>query len=159
MGHYTSNDHLVRFFNYPSITNCNRPRMRADWSPSLVEMFVGIMCACMPAAAHTYHHHLRSYESLKQNNLHSRYRPSTSKDHSSKPLSPQSKPHAISTSRGVHEGYVSLDALEPAMPTPHAKSLDTFNRTGSHNDLDHDDIILTYELQQSSTSPPPRTGR
>ena len=33
---------------------------------SLTEMFVGIIVACMPSAAHTFRHHLHTYNALKK---------------------------------------------------------------------------------------------
>ena len=120
-------------------------------------MFVGVICACMPAAAHTCHRHLPSYGSLKKN-LPIRYRSLGLKDRSTGPSFPESTSHGIKTSRSVHEGYVSLEAPRLPMPVP-AKSLRTFIHRGNTDDLDHDGIDLTYEMLQTSTLPPMSTGQ
>ena len=121
-----------------------------------LEIFAGIICACMPAAAHTCHRHLPSYDSLKKN-LQVRYRSLGLKDRSKDPSFPESTSHGIKTSRSVHEGYVNLETHELPMAVP-AKSLSTFIHRGSPDDVDHDGIHLTYEMQQTSALPPTSTG-
>ena len=121
-------------------------------------MFVGIVCACMPAAAHTCHRHLPSYDSLKKT-LQSRYRSLGLKGPSTYPSFPESTSNGIKTSRSVHEGYVSLEAPEIPMPVP-AKSLGTsFIHRENTGNLSHDGIHLTYEMQQTSNLAPTRTGQ
>lgn len=123
---------------------------------TLLEMFVGIICACMPAASHTWQHHLPSSDSFK---YHLRPRNGTSglKLGGTNPTPSsvaESNPRDVKTSRGVHEGYVNLDVLEHELPRP-VKPLQTFIYSGRPDDLNHDGINLTYEMQQSSASPPP----
>ena len=120
-------------------------------------MFVGIICACMPAAAQIYHRHLPSYESWKKN-LKIRYRSLGLKDRSTDLSFPESTSFNIKTSRSIHEGYVNLEAPEFPMPVT-AKSLRTFIHRGSPDDVDHDGIHFTYEMQQTSTLTPTSTGR
>lgn len=133
------------------------PRLWADQIPSLLEMFVGIICACMPAASHTYHHHLRSYESLKKD-LNFRYGSLGLKGRSTEFSFPESRSHDIHTSRSVHEGYFSFDTPEHSIPVP-AKSVQTSFRNEDTHGPDHGGIHLTYELQQNSASTPPHTAR
>ena len=111
----------------------------------------------MPAAAHTCHRHLPSYDSLKKT-LQIRYRSLGLKDRSTDHSFPETPSHGIKTSRSVHERYVDLEAPELPMPVP-AKSLRTFIHRGSPSDVDHDGIRLTYDMQQTSTVPPTSTGR
>ena len=120
-------------------------------------MFAGIICACMPAAAHTCHHHLPSYDSLKKN-LQIRYRSFGLKDRSTDPSFPESTSHGIKTSRSVHEGYVGPETPRLLLPVP-TKSLRTFIHRGNTDNLDHDGIHTTYEMQHTSTLPPTSTGQ
>ena len=159
MGRHKRKYHNVRLFNCAP-----RPKfsLQTDQGPSLLEMFVGIICACMPAAVHICHHYLPSYDSLKEN-LQIRYRSLALKHRSTDPSFPESTSHGIKTSRSVHEGYVNLERPELPMPVPvkslWTKSLWTFAHPGSPGDFDHDGIPLTYEMQQKSTSPTTNTGR
>ena len=118
-------------------------------------MFVGIICACIPAAAHTCHHHLPSYDSLKKN-LQTRYLSSRVKGRRKDPSFPEKTSHGVKTSRSVHERYVDLEAPELPMPVP-AKSLMTLIHRASSDDLDLDGIYLAYKMQQTSTLPPTST--
>lgn len=120
-------------------------------------MFVGIICACMPAAAHTCHRYLLSYDSLKKN-LQVRSRSLGLKDRRADPSVPGSTSCGIKTSRSVGERYVDLEAPELPMPPP-TKSLRTFIHRGSPDDVDHDAIHLTFEMQQTSTLSPTSTGQ
>ena len=126
-------------------------------NPSLLEMFAGIICACMPAAANTCHRYLPSYDSFKKK-LQVQFRSLGLKDRGSDPLFPQGTFRGIKKFRSVRERYVDLEAPERPMPIP-TKSLRTFIHHGSPDDVDHDGIHLTYEMQQSSTLPPTRTGQ
>lgn len=126
----------------------------ADDTTSLLEMFVGIICACMPAAAHTCHHHLPSYDSFK-NILRSRYGSLQNKLRSYSAFSslPEDSAHDVGTSRGVHEGYGHGGTMSGRARVA-AKPLQTFVQRGTTaDDLNHDGIHLTYEMRQSSTSP------
>lgn len=157
MGRHRCKYHNVCLFNCapsPKITSMN---VRTDQDYSLLEMFVGIICACMPAAANMCHRLLPSYDSLKKN-LQTRYRSLDLKSRSTRPSVPKSTSRGIETSRSVHEGYVSLEAPELPMPVP-AKSLRTFIHNRSPDDVEHDSIHPTYEMQQTSTLPPRSTGQ
>ena len=63
-----------------------------------------------------------------------------------------SKAHDVKTSRGVHEGYVSLGGLEHDLSMP-AKPLQTVIHGGRPDDLSYDGINLTFEMHQTSASP------
>ncbi len=117
-------------------------------------MFVGIMCACMPAAAHTYNHHAKSYSFLKKN-FRLRYGLLGVGDRGTNPPLRESTFHDVKTSRAVHEGYVTLDAPGHSTRMP-AKPLQTFVSRVRCNDLDHEDIHLTHEMQHVSASPQPQ---
>lgn len=123
-------------------------------------MFVGIICACMPAAAHTCHHHLPSYDSIK-NILRSHYGSLGQRLRRPNPTSStvsERNSRDLKTPRGVYEGYVNLGGLDHARPVP-AKSLQTFVHNGSPDDFSHDGIHLTYEMQQISASAAPHHQR
>ena len=114
-------------------------------------MFVGIICACMPAAAHTSHHHLPSYDSIRSI-LRSRYGSLGQRLRRTYPTSsslPEDSSHEVRTSRGIHEGYINLGTLESGPRVP-AKTLQTFVRHGKADDLNNNGIHLTYEMRQSS---------
>lgn len=157
MGSHTCEHRDVSLLSVGSpTTNICTVRALADGNPSLLEMFVGIICACMPAASHTWQHHLPSYDSFK---YHLRARNGTSglKLGGTNPTPSsfaENNPRDVKTSRGVHEGYVNLDVLGHELPRP-VKPLQTFIYSGRPDDLNHDGINLTYEMQQSSASPPP----
>ena len=157
MGGHNCKHHNVSLFDCTPRLKFSVSNWRIDQDPSLLEMFVGIICACMPAAANTCHRHLPSYDSLKKN-LRVHYRLLGRKDRSTGPFFPESTSHAIKTSRSVHEGYVSLDAPQLPMPVP-AKSPWTFINRGNTGKFDHDGIHRTYEMQQASTLPPTSTGQ
>lgn len=117
-------------------------------------MFVGIICACMPAAAHTCHHHLPSYDSLRTI-LRSRYGYLEKKFRGTYRTSssvPESISHDVKTSRGVYEGYVNLGTLEHS-PTVPAKPIQSLVHHGKPEKFNHGGIHLTYEMQQIFASP------
>ena len=130
--------------------------LRADQDSSLLEMFVGIICACMPAASNTYHHHLPSYQSWNKK-LRFRYGTYRLRNGSTSPSSQNRFFHNVKTFRSVHEECESLTASELPLPPP-ARFLKDRSRSGSSDDLGHVGN-LTYELQQTFTSPLPHTRR
>lgn len=126
---------------------------QVDEDPSLLEMFVGIMCACMPAAAHTGRHHLPSYDCVSTT-LRSHYESLGKGLRRSNPISSslsQRDFRDVKTPRGVYEGYYNLGGLQRDLQEP-AKSLQTYGKT---DDLGHDGIHLTYEMKPTSTPPTP----
>ena len=64
---------------------------------------------------------------------------------------PEDSSHDAKISRGVYDGYIHLGSPERgAVP---ARPLQTFVHHGKADDLNHDGIHLTYEMQQNSTTP------
>lgn len=127
---------------------------QVDEESSLVEMFVGIICACMPAAAHTCRHHLPSYDCVSTT-LRSRYESlgkGLRRTNPTSSLLSKRGSRDVKTPRGAYEGYYNLGRLQRDLPFP-AKSLQTYGRT---DDLNYDGIHLTYEMQQTSTPPTPQ---
>ena len=59
----------------------------------------------------------------------------------------------VTTPRGVHEGYAYLDTTEHSVTVPPMPP-QTVIRSAGPKGLDHEGIYLTYELQQTSASPP-----
>lgn len=120
-------------------------------------MLVGIICACMPAAAHTCRHHLPSYDSVR-NKLCSHYGSFEKKIRRTNPnsssLSESSSP-GVKTPRGVYEGYFNLGGLEHGLPLT-GKPGKTFTHNRRPDDLKYDGINVTYEMHLSPISPPPR---
>ena len=111
----------------------------------------------MPAAAHTCRHHLPSYDSVR-NNLCSHYDTLEKKiRRTNSTSSPRSEgdSHHVKTPRGVYEGYFNMGRLEHDLPVP-PKPLQTFMHRERPDDLKYDGVNVTYELQLSPMSPPPR---
>lgn len=116
---------------------------------SILEMFIGISCACTPSAAKSFNHHLpnlgafKSYVSsglsrlvTQQYNVFSGSgTASTSKDRAAKYRSGQ-----FSTIEGIYQG--SSDGHET-----HGKGIQTVIRTGRHHQVESDGIRLTFEMQ------------
>ena len=113
-------------------------------------MFVGIVCACMPAASHTANHHLPSYELLR--NKFRSYNGSWGlKLRGTEPTSssfPSQSSRDVKTSRGTHEGYYDLGVREHRPPVP-ARALQTFTRSHDSGELNHLGSDLEYEMQEA----------
>ena len=116
----------------------------------MVEMFVGIIAACMPAATATGRHHLPSYDCLK-----TRLRSSFSS------FSPRGGP----AKKSAEKSNTSNSNIQKKNPTLSLESYDLYvlpkSLKGSFKttvqgeagrDLDGDGIRLTHEITQSRTS-------
>ena len=105
----------------------------------------------MPAAAHTYHHHLPSFDSLRKT-VRARYGSWSLRNRKADTSFLDSRSGDVKTSRGVHEGYLNLDIpqLPAAIPT---RSLNSSIHSESPVNPNNDGIHLTYEMQQTSASP------
>ena len=114
---------------------------------------MGIMCACMPAAAHTCRHHLPSIEAIK-NKSRSRNESLGSKARKKNLASfphLEGKSYDIKTPPGVDENYIKMGAFEHPMPvlinSPEA-SIPSIH-SGGPNDLTDDCIHLTHATHQT----------
>ena len=120
-------------------------------------MFVGIICACTPSAAHTCRHHLPSFEKIKAL-LSSRFTTLTSRLVGSK--------HSLSSDVGMEQNetekmqrqrhYAAIhDGDSMRKKFGHSKSVSTFIRSGTDGDVDPEDgIHLNYEMETTYAQNP-----
>ena len=104
-------------------------------------MFVGIICACTPAAARSYNHHLSNLSALKLifASQFSRIGLSTK----------QSQASDLSREGDHHSGqYSNIDIYQGRgrMGKAQSKNLRTFIQRGKQQDLENDGIHLTFEM-------------
>ena len=125
-----------------------QPRFLANIYERLLEVFVGIICACTPAAAKSCSHHLESLSAFKTFVV----------SQFSKVGSGAKQSQAFSESQfGDHQPghYASSDIYQGPGYTENArgKSIQTFINKGKQHDVESDGIYLTYEMQnQVSTA-------
>ena len=120
-------------------------------SRRLVEMFVGIVCACMPSAAQTCRHHLPHYRSLKTrvyfqlHALRSGIRRIQNPDDYS-----NSGGHPETTSTAGPYPDLQSYKLAKHSDLTQTKGIRTFIHGGLRGDIESDGIHLTYDMSTNS---------
>lgn len=116
--------------------------MLADNPNSLLEIFVGIICACIPSAAKSCNHHLQSLRALKTLVVSQLSKVS---------LSTKQSQSSLLSRRGDHQPgqYANVDVYQgPEYPgKARTQPTKTFIRSGEHHDVENDGIHLTFEMQ------------
>ena len=119
---------------------------RLTISQSLLEMFIGVICACAPSAAKSYNHHSEHFGAFNIF-IHSRlFKTGTT--------TKQPKASLIFRKGGSQPRYPSdIDVYQGPGYAGHApnKSIRTFVHSGKPLDLENDGIHLTFEMRNHST--------
>ena len=128
---------------------------------SLVEMFVGIICACMPALARAYRHHLPYYEKLK-NSVCSRFGTSrsTTNDGLKQDFALRPKRHAMEhgmlgttiSTLSQNGTYMNLESQKHSLHSSNVQSANTnsYSRESSSNGVEANEIRLNFEMGRCS---------
>ena len=117
---------------------------------SLTEMFVGIICACVPSAAHSCREHVPAYTIFKNylhsrfSTLHSIFRDTTHKSYQRSHSAPETK---------AHGSYSNIDPLwgseKVGMPQRDT-GIRTFIRGGPQNKKTKNGIHVGSEIETNS---------
>ena len=104
-------------------------------------MFVGIICACTPAAARSYNHHLNRLLALKTIFISQLSRVGLSTKRSQASLLPLEDDHQSGK-------YSNIDIYQGPghMGKAPSKNIHTFITKGKQSDLESDGIYLTFEM-------------
>ena len=135
--------------------------MTADEEYSTLELYTGIIVACMPAASRASHHIFPSYKIIKPKLLHPwlfslfTSRLQSSVKGSSADGSKQQHPAVRNLNIAYKSPYRDLDSFPDGIPVDEGsktlnESLRTFIHGGGKDDMDNDGIWLTYEMQQTA---------
>lgn len=123
-----------------------RPRVSANAHERLLEVFVGIICACTPAAARSCNYHLKNLSAFRTFVVSqmSRIRLSTK----------QSQASLLQRDGGRQPGHYSnigiYDGLGHAGKAQR-ENMQTFINKGKQHDVENDGIYLTFEMENQYT--------
>ena len=120
-------------------------------------MFVGIICACMPALARAYRHHLPYYEKLK-NSVYSRFGTprSITNDRSKQDFALRPKRHAMEhgmsgttiSTLSQNGTYMNLECQKHSLHSSNVQSTNTnsYSRESSSDGVEANGIRLNFEM-------------
>lgn len=118
------------------------PRVLANNYERLLEMFVGVICACTPAAARSYNYHLKNFSVLQIFVVSQLSRIGLG--------TKQSQASLQSREGGQQPGhYTNIDVYQGPGHTgkTQSKSIQTFINRGKQHDVENDGIYLTFEME------------
>lgn len=120
----------------------SQSQVLANRCERILEVFVGIICACTPAAAKSCNHHLKNLSALKTTVISQLSRIG---------LSTKQSQASLLSRKGDHQPgqYSNIDIYQGPGHTGNAKSkgIQTFIHNGKQHDLENDGIHLTIEME------------
>ena len=127
----------------PSYLRRNYKSRRTDHR-RILEMYVGIVCACTPSAAKSFKRHVQQFNSFRS--YISSYLPVSSLRQSKASSSSKSNALSKDKERFKQRQYLTIDEIYRSAQGK-GKSTSTFIQSGKQHNVENDGIHLTYEMQ------------
>lgn len=144
-------EHLACVYRDVSFTS--GPKKTTTERHRVLEMFVGIICACTPAAAKSCNHHLRNLGTLKRH-IDSRLIKSGNQSWKTSFRSPLGAAPRLKTIKRLPGLYSTMDSTidnvyqgSGTLDTNRSKTVQTFIQGGNTHSVYGDGIHLTFDLQ------------
>ena len=120
-------------------------RNRLTDHPRVLEMYVGIICACTPAAAKSFKHHVQRFDSLRT--YISSYLPVSSlKRFKESSYTMSNGSTKAEREKFKHRQYSTVDEIYRSAQGK-GNNISTYVQSGKHDDIENDGIHLTFEMQ------------